>query len=554
MKNIILIIVFLSLLVSSSCNKDFLEEKPLDFLSTSNALVSYSDFNASVSNLYSLVRNEFYSSDENYPMDYIYGTDLVFDGQASLRRWTTYQGVMVPSGGSGIPDRHWNAMYKIIAESNTIINRLTNSALTADQKKLIEGRARFFRAFGYRTLAYLFGGVPLVLEEITEPRFDFVRASKEAVLNQVVTDLTFSSSNLPAISAVQKGEISKVAAQHLLAEVYLALGQFQNAVNAATAAIDDPTTDLMRNRFGTRSTVNPGDVYWDLFQRGNQNAAQNTEAIWVVQFETDVPGGSSVVSNFVGSAMYERHHAPYFGLLRVNGGSPFLWPVGDYTGGRGIGWAISTRYFSNTIWQSDFNNDIRNANHNFVRNFVANNPASPLFGQTISTENPPAGVTVPSRQFYAYQSKVTTTFNHPANLYQNPANYLLKSTAGGTYTDQYMFRLAETYLIRAEAYLGLNNSIKAAEDINVVRARSNASAVSPANITIDYILDERMRELGVEEKRRLTLMRLGLLYNRVSRFNTYYSDIQPFHNLFPIPQAEIERNREAVLKQNPGYN
>ena len=116
-----------------------------------------------------------------------------------------------------------------------------------------------------------------------------------------------------------------------------------------------------------------------------------------------------------------------------------------------------------------------------------------------------------------------------------------------------MFRLAETYLIRAEAYLMLNKLTEAAESINVVRSRSNAKAVLPANVTIDYILDERMREFGVEEKRRLTLSRLGLLYDRVKSHNPYYSDILPHHNLLPIPYAEIERNRNAVIEQNDGY-
>ncbi len=72
-----------------------------------------------------------------------------------------------------------------------------------------------------------------------------------------------------------------------------------------------------------------------------------------------------------------------------------------------------------------------------------------------------------------------------------------------------MFRLAETYLLRAEAYLGLNQPGLAVIDINVVRSRSNADPVNAAEINIDYILDERLRELGVEEKRMLTLMRLG---------------------------------------------
>lgn len=553
MKNLRIIPLLGIFVFATSCGKNFLEEKPLDFLSSGTSLVTMKDFDASIYNMYKLVRIEFYSKDENTPMDYLYGTDIVFDGQASQRRFTNYPGTLDPS--ASIPLVHWSAMYKIIAEANTVLSRLPASQLTDAQKALTEGRARFFRGFAYRTLAYLYGGVPLVLQEVTSPKYDYVRATKEAVLAQVIEDLRFAAANLPGITTVKDGEISNLVAQHLLSEVYLAAGQFKNAITAASVVIDDPATDLMKDRFGSKSTVVPGDVYWDLYRKNNQNRASgNTEGIWVIQFETDVPGGGGVSTALAGSAMYERHHAPMVRDFRIGGRAGFKWPTGDYTGGRGIGWAISTKHFSNTIWASDFNNDIRNANHNFVREFVYNNPAFPdLLGKTVSTEAPPPGITVPSRAFYAYQTKVTTPFDHPAGLYENPATWLLKATAGGTYTDQYMFRLAETYLLRAEAYLGDGDPQKAADDINVVRDRAKASHVSAAAVNIDYILDERMRELGVEEKRRLTLMRLGLVYDRVTRFNTYYSDIQPKHNLFPIPAAEIERNREAVLEQNKDY-
>jgi hypothetical protein len=553
MKNFAKLALILPFLALSSCDKDFLEETPKDFLSAENAFVTYQDFNASVNNLYRLVRTEFYTSDEAFPLDYIFGTDIVFDGSRSVRQFTNYAAALDPA--FEIPLDHWRDMYKIISETNTILTRMPASQMTDSQKALIEGRARFFRAFAYRTLAYLYGGVPLVLQEVTGPTVNYSRAPKADVLKQAITDLTFAVDNLPGITAVQNGEISKLAAQHLLSEVYLAAGDFNNAAIAATGVISDPNVALMRTRFGRRSTVTPGDVYWDLFQRGNQNrTANNREGLWVVQFETDVPGGSSVSTAMAGNALLERQHVPFFRDYRVNGTSPFLWPTGDYTGGRGIGIAASTRYFTNTIWASDFTTDMRNANHNFVRTFTYNNPAVPsLFGRTVSTEAPPAGITVPSRVMYAYQSKVTTVFDHPTNLYANPATFLLKDVAGGTYADQYMFRLAETYLLRAEANLGKGDRVAAAADINVVRSRAGASPVLPANVTIDYILDERMRELGIEEKRRLTLMRLGMLVDRVRRCNPYYNDIQDRHNLFPIPAAEIERNRETVLEQNPGY-
>ena len=85
-----------------------------------------------------------------------------------------------------------------------------------------------------------------------------------------------------------------------------------------------------------------------------------------------------------------------------------------YTGGRGVGFLAPSYWFSDTVWQSDFNNDIRNANNNFVRDFVANNPAGPYYGQTISTKNRPAGLIGINgniqkgkwdRAFYPYQSK-----------------------------------------------------------------------------------------------------------------------------------------------------
>jgi len=556
MKKLIILLILIGGSGLHSCKKDFLDEKPLDFLSSNNAFNTVSDFNSSIYNLYNLARREFYNIGERRPFDYVFGCDIVYDGQPEVDRHTNMIAAYAPTGNVNIILSHWTSLYKIVSEANTVINRIPTSSMSAADKTLMEARAKFFRAFAYRTLAYLYGGVPLELNEVTEPKRNYVRATKAAVLDQAIADLKFAAANLPVITRVQDGEISNLVANHLLSEVYLAAGKFQDAVDAATIVISSPDVNLMQNRFGARSTVTPGDVYWDLFQRGNQNRKSgNREGLWVIQFETDVLGGGTVSTGTGGSYQAERHFAPNVNLLRVGSGtvSPFLYPASDYTGGRGIGWAVSTKYFSDVIWQSDFNNDIRNANHNFVRVFRCSNPASPLFGQTISTQTPPAGVTVPQRNFYAYQSKVTTPGDHPDALFSDKSKLLLKATAGGTYTDQYMFRLAETYLLRAEAYLGLGNTGLAAADINAVRLRAKALPVDAANVNIDYILDERMRELGSEEKRRITLMRLGLWYDRVKKCNPYYSDALPKYNIWPIPAAEIERNSEAKLDQNPGY-
>ena len=102
--------------------------------------------------------------------------------------------------------------------------------------------------------------------------------------------------------------------------------------------------------------------------------------------------------------------------------------------------------------------------------------------------------------------------------------------------------------------MGLNKLDVAATDINVIRARAKASPVESANVNIDYILDERIREFGFEEKRIFTLMRTGKWLDRVAKCNPFYaSQVKATYNLWPIPQSEIDRNRGAKLEQNPGY-
>jgi hypothetical protein len=553
---------------SLSCKKSFLNETPESFLSTGNAFKTEADFNASVNNLYGLVRSHYYTLNDFNPFWYMYRTDAYWDITVTT---PNLAGDIAPTG---ITNFAWAPHYKIISEANTIISRLPASSLTAAQQTLFEAKAKFFRGFAYRALAHLYGGVPLILEEITTLKADFVRASRPEVYTQAINDLKFAAANLPDIAAVKDGEISNVAANHVLAEVYNTVKDYQSAVNAATLVINNPAMALMTARFGTRKSVTPGDVYWDMFQRGNQNrkTAGNKEAIWVIQVETDVPGGGGSTTGGSQFGVYaaERVHAPLFRDLKINGTAVFNWPMGDYTGGRGVGFLAPSYWFSDTVWQSDFNNDIRNANNNFVRSVVGTNPASPYYGQTISTINPPANATGVNgaivkgkwdRAFYPYQSKASQPYDYPTSLYANPNStdpvqkYLVKAGAGGTYIDQYLMRLAETYLLRAEAYIGLSNTTAAAADLNVVRRRSSASDVLPAKVNIDYILDERLRELGIEEKRMLTLMRLGKWVERTRKCNPFYGvQMKDNFNLWPIPFQEIERNNKAVLEQNPGYN
>jgi hypothetical protein len=87
-----------------------------------------------------------------------------------------------------------------------------------------------------------------------------------------------------------------------------------------------------------------------------------------------------------------------------------------------------------------------------------------------------------------------------------------------------------------------------------LRSRAQTTPASVAEMNMDYLLDERLRELYMEEFRAVTLTRLGLLYDRDKKYNPKSGlTIEAFHNLWPIPATEITQNTGAVLEQNKGY-
>ena len=577
MKKVVYIIGLCIFLAGNySCSDDHLNEKPLDFFSPENSYVTADDYQKAINELYRQVRWICYC-DAEYKV-YLTGTDMAHDGRYQLTaRFGGHTNYLVPTNGDVY--RHWNNWYKVSANANTIISRVQETDLTDGEKDLITAEAKFFRAFAYRFLVYLWGGVPLVTEEATSPKTDYVRASKEEVLSQIAADALDAANGLPKITEVVDGKISNLVAYHLLAETYISLGRYDDAIIAASEVINDPNTGLMTQRFGSMANedphdellkfTQPGDPYWDLFRRSNQDRSSgNKESLWNIKFVPDVQGGNQSSGGIpgnvgnsdagYGSGLLERHAGPVAWMLFLdpdgNAGTLGL-PESSYnSGGAGVAQMRNTDYYLYDLWQDDWDNDIRNAPHNIVRDFIYNNPASAYYGKSAIGEFKSPTWESQIWRWWPYPTKITTPGQHPDECYVDKEKNQIKSTCGSTYRDHYMMRLAETYLIRAEAYLGKGDLQNAANDINMVRSRAKAKPVAPANVNIDYILDERGRELTYEEPRRITLHRVGKHVERVRRCNTLNRDeIQDHHGLWPIPYAEIERNKDAVLEQNPGY-
>jgi hypothetical protein len=121
--------------------------------------------------------------------------------------------------------------------------------------------------------------------------------------------------------------------------------------------------------------------------------------------------------------------------------------------------------------------------------------------------------------------------------------------------DEPYLRLAETYLLKAEAEFKLNQPDQAANTINILRRRAKATDITAADVNIDFILDERSRELIFEEHRRYTLLRTGKWLERTRLHNKNGGqNISDRDVLFPIPQIVIDANLTSPMPQNPGWN
>lgn len=563
--NINYYLIILLLTVTVSCDENsFLEEIPKDFLSPEIAYVTQNDFEAAVLNLYAQTRSQFFTSDNqnDFPSLAWDGTDMVYAHKNFGVRPDWGGSLLLPTNTNLVYGSMWKPAYQIIYDVNVIIGRSEKeqSQLNDAQKSRIQAEAAFFRGYMYKMLANLYGDVPIVLEEVTSPRRDFVRSSREEVYLQSAADLELAAEELPDVDEVDDSRINKLAAYHLLSEVYISLGRWEDAVEAASEVIDHPRTALMTERFGSM-VDHPelgGDVYWDLFRQGNQNRSTgNTEAIWVLQYEFNVPGGND-------GFQLERTVVPRLWQAKIYNDDGSVHPLVPYPNtnyyGRGSGFMSPSRYLYDNVWRkSGYEEDIRNSEFNIVRDFVVNNPSSDHNGKWVFKDNVPIAletVNDTTRNFFPVFAKASVVGQHPTELYHNDQTVpgSLTNAARRTFRDRYVIRLAETYLLRAEAYLGANNPELAAQDINTVRNRAQAPEVNPADLDLDYLLDERLRELHFESLRLLTLTRLGKLVERARTYNPWVGELyQDHNNLWPIPFNEIEKNIESDLGQNPGY-
>ena len=548
-----------SVLALTSCSDSYLDEKMFSSYGT-----DVSDVEAKVIGLHYKYADLWgWSDQQGFAGCWQDGTDVGAPGDTQGVEVPFFQYGSLNAENSGV-NKLWTSLYSIINSANIIIN-------TEGVDPAAKGEAEFFRAYAYNILVTLWGPVPLLTESKAEPRTDFTRNAVSEIDAVIFADLNDAIANLPEVGKTKtQNRINKDCARILAGEAFNRMGKYSEAEAAVTATITSGNYQLISERYG-KFLSDAGDYYSDMFRWGNQRRSQgNKEGIWVFQMEydRDVTGGT------INAPQQRRNWVAAFHKL-----TDFMVNA-DSIGGRGNGRLRLSNYVKYGIWEKG---DIRNSNHNIRRVLYANKAnvnkdvwVKEINGFPYRVDEGTEGATkvtvkTGDRCYWTVKDTLAVMYPHPTKW----GGYDTTDDFGWSLVKDWpLMRLADAYLLRAEARINQGNTAGAAEDINVLRDRAfktyraergNATAgkVTAAQMTMDFLLDERIRELVGEENRRYTLCRTGKLADRVKMIMDKWAEgteskkITGFdaskHTLLPIPLSEIQLNKDADLQQNPGY-
>lgn len=599
MKNIykysFIALTFLVTLVG--CKKEFLEPKPLSFFAPENAFIDAAGFDAALVACLRNVRHEYYGDGNPMITENIF-SDVAVEGT------TDKTGPAMDLPAQILPDAclnsadcnrigwFWKEGYRRIRYASAVISRIDDAEYSSEaERNHVLGKAYFHVARTYYRLVHQFGDVPLILEEITSPRLDFYSVTRESILRKCKKDLEFAAQWVkPEWETEVIGDVTKAAVNQVLTKVNLALGEFDDAIASSSAIINDGHHALMTERFGIDKDDPTKNVIWDLHRAENKSLSENTERIYVMVaregFEEDGNSRSSIMRQtvpFWGGTGKIKTPSGQAGMRDVPLGSSGVEIDLVTVIGRGIGRCRQTPYHHTDIWTDE--NDLRHAPGNWINmeDLVYNHPAlkesnDPYYNKPLQLFDDNGGIlcTDTIRSWYGWP--------HYKLYIADPTDL----TPDGGRGDWYLYRLAETYLLRAEAYYWKGDLASAADDLNAIRTRAGAAPIAANEFNMDVLLNERARELFYEEPRKTELTRIAFIYaqtgktayngktyslanmtqdnfwyDRVMEKNIFYKkEIRaPHYNyraaphlvLWPVPASAINANTLGHINQNQGY-
>lgn len=564
MKKIFVLTGFSLLLLLTGCEK-FLVEDPKSTL-TPEYFKTTKGFRAGLDAAYG--NNRLLWGNQDLFTITVIGTDEFFTGIDGNNNINKYNSGYTPSIGqlSAI----WRVSYAGINTCNGIVdNAPTIVGIDEATKNLMVAEAKFLRANYYFVLVQFWGDVTLNKNFDGNPGISSTRAPMADVYDFIIQDINDAMPLLPVTGALP-GKATRAAAMHLLSKVYLTRGwssakQAGDFTSAHTIAID------LINNVGPASGLGLLNDFDEIHNEGNEG---NKEVIWTVQHTANLAyngpnnsGGADNVLNHMWVPQYENQP----GMKR------------DVLYGRPYIRCVPTRWLTDTLFAERVN-DTR-YRKTFQTVWFSNNEASIPKWTAPLPPGAPANAVVGQPKFTVgdtaiYMPGVNVTdakIKATRYLLMPPRNYTIRiSPAMNKYFDTkradlnypsirpvIVWRLAETYLIAAEALLMDGQPAAAVPYVNAIRRRAayptgNAAAmdVTAAAINIDFILDERSRELCGENLRWWDLVRTGKLLERVKKHNNECRpNIVNKHILRPIPQAQIDAVAASGVPypQNPGW-
>lgn len=524
------------------------------------------------------------------------GTDLFGLGSDGNPSFNQYLATL-----SSLEDKntdYWDYHYKGISETNIVMTYLPKVITMAESRKAtLEGEARFLRAMYYFDLVQQYGKVPLVLESFDKVKTDFKRAAVKDIYEAIIADLTFAFEKLPQTATAQ-GRAYKAAAAHLLAKVYLTRGSATSAEQRSirgTQATDLDNAILYAGKIVNKELGNFALVP-DFAQLWNINNQVNSEVVFAVQFTT------TQLNNGSGNQQH-LYHVPQYDAINTSilarsteygrpyrrvRPTPFVY--GDLFGATR---KYDSRFVKSFVWGYIANkaaNNVTTTAGNVINVKVGDTALyfSPVFYDNATDLNNAKQDNKRFALYYPQNTYAPVTMNNifpGLRKFLDPNRPTTNETNGGR--DWVVYRYAETLLILGEAYGRKSDFTNAIKYINQVRERAaykqdeaktvqywtfeggsyadrltsavNDMKVSESDISanfVDWILDERGRELLGELSRWEDLTRCEKLEERVKKYNPDAQNIRSYHSLRPIPQSHIDRlspRGPIEEEQNIGY-
>lgn len=538
----------------------------------------------------------------------VLGTDEWTNGDQAIGNALNTYALSTSEGALLTP---WNNNYWHINTLNLVIQTAPEVEMDEATKTIWVAEARYLRAHFYYLLVIQFGAVPLDLGSgelafNNNPASVFNRLPTDELLAKnyqaMIDDFTFASENLPTKRPADAYELSKGAALHMLAKTYLYRGYSAASEPGDFQKAYDLSMELINGRAGYGTELLPN--FADVFKEGND---YNAEIIYGVERMPrnntanemlDPSNDFANKSNMAGNLFNANYQNPTF-TFNVPSQTPVT-GTQAYIDGRPLPYGRPLRRYAPTPWLfqtafADKKNDSRfDASFRMVWYAASvTSPAPTAYVQRIQSIGLNLGdtaiyltntdhiadslkaLTGPQKKNYRIfgPSEFFTNANRTNLVYPNMQKFHTVQRANfqdASGRPLPVIRLAETYLQAAEAAVQLGLTNEAADLVNVLKLRaafrpglSNADVqlrylaidAQPSDMTLDFILDERTRELAGEYSRWPDLAVRGKLLDRVPTRNPDAVNIKAFHRLRPIPQSQLDRiaDPDKAKYQNEGY-